>query len=470
MDARAGPAPWYWGAGRLAEAYKSGETDPVEVTELYLARIAEIDPGLNSYRLATVPRARADAEASRRRHRAGTLLGPLDGVPVALKDLIDTAGIETTYGSRVLCGRIPSADAAVAGRLRGAGAVLLGKLHLLEFAMGSVTGNAYFGPCRNPWHRDHFSGGSSTGSGAAVAAGMALGALGTDTSGSIRQPAAWCGVVGLKPTNGSIDLAGIFPLSPTCDTVGPLARSVHDAALLLDAIADEPAAEAAAAQPGSLKGIRIGVPVSWVAGSVTDPVADAFEKALDVLAGLGAELLPVDPGFVEEEVTRTYQSIVLYEAANAHRPWFPARAADYAPYLRANIEAGRQVSAAGYSDALERRRAWQGRTALALAGVEAVITPTQPTTAPSFASDVGQIDGQDVSALAIRGRFTMPWSVVGWPALSLPAGFSPAGLPIGIQLSAPPGDEAQIFAIAAAFEEAAGHGAQHPLLVGKVAT
>ena len=303
MSSHAGSAPWYWGVERLAGAYRSGETDPVEVTELLLARVADIDPRLNSYRLVTVPRARADAEASRRRFRAGTPLGPLDGVPIALKDLVDTAAIETTYGSRILCGRIPGADAAVAGRLRSAGTVLLGKLHLLEFAMGSVTGNAYFGPCRNPWNRDHFSGGSSTGSGSAVAAGLALGALGTDTSGSIRQPAAWCGVVGLKPTNGSINLAGIFPLSPTCDTVGPLARSVSDAALLLDAIADRPAGVARAAYPRPLAGIRIGVPETWVAQSVTDPVAGAFDKALGVLDGLGADLRPVEPGFVEDEVT-----------------------------------------------------------------------------------------------------------------------------------------------------------------------
>lgn len=462
MPEGSGSAPWYWDAGRLTGAYRSGQIDPVAATELFLDRIAALDPRINSYRLATVARARADAEAARRRYRAGTTLGPLDGVPIALKDLIDTAGIETTYGSRILCGRIPTADAAVAARLRRAGAVLLGKLHLLEFAMGSVTDNAYFGPCRNPWSPDHFSGGSSTGSGAAVAAGMALGALGTDTSGSIRQPGAWCGIVGLKPTNRSIDLAGIFPLSPTCDTVGPLARNVADAALLLDAIADTPAGVARAARPASLAGIRIGVPESWVRGSVTDPVGAAFERALRVLAGLGAELATVDPGFDEDEVAATYQSIVFRECAAAHRRWYPDRAPDYAPYLRANIENGLAVGADQYSAALERRRAWQARTARTLAGFAAVVTPTQPTTAPAFSGDGALVDGQPVSSLAIRGRFTMPWSVVGWPALSLPGGFSPAGLPIGIQLAGPAGSEPQIFAIAAAFERAAGHGARRP--------
>ncbi|MXX67270.1 MAG: amidase [Chloroflexi bacterium] len=463
MRAVADSAPWYWDAERLAAAYRSGETDPVEVTELFLTRIAEIDPSFNSYRLATAPRARADAEAARRRLRAGAPLGPLDGIPIALKDLIDTAGIETTYGSRILCGRIPAADAAVARRLRSAGTVLLGKLHLLEFAMGSVTGNAYFGPCRNPWNRDHFSGGSSTGSGSAVAAGIVLGALGTDTSGSIRQPAAWCGVVGLKPTNGSINLAGIFPLSPTCDTVGPLARTVADAALLLDAIADHPAGISQAARPRSLAGIKIGVPETWVAQSVTDQVADAYGKALGVLDGLGADLLPVEPGFIEDEVTRTYQSIVLYEAANAHRAWYPERAADYAPYLRGNIEAGRRVSKEGYAAAIERRGSWRERTALALADVAAVVTPTQPTEAPQLNCDIAQVAGQAVSSLAIRGRFTMPWSVVGWPALSLPGGYSRSGLPIGIQFAAPPGAESQLFAIAASFEGAAPHGMPHPV-------
>jgi aspartyl-tRNA(Asn)/glutamyl-tRNA(Gln) amidotransferase subunit A len=463
LTVRSGAAPWYWGAEQLTAAYRAGESDPVEMTERFLGRIAELDPQINSYRLATAPRARADAEAARRRYRSGTPLGPLDGVPIALKDLIDTAGIETTYGSRILCGRIPSADAAVAARLRRSGAVLLGKLHLLEFAMGGVTGSEYFGPCRNPWSGDHFSGGSSTGSGAAVAAGMALGALGTDTSGSIRQPAAWCGIVGLKPTNGSIDLAGIFPLSPTCDTVGPLARSVSDAALLLDAISDKSAAVSRAGRPHSLAGIRIGVSESWVAGSVTGPVGRAFQEALGVLNSLGAELSSVDPGFVEEEVVETYQSIVLFEAARAHRRWFPERAEDYAPYLRANVENGRAVSKKAYVAARGRRTDWQARTGQALAGVVAFVSPTQPTTAPSLASDSDHIDGHSVSALAIRGRFTMPWSVIGWPALSLPAGFSRSGLPIGIQLSAPPGAESQIFAIAAAFEAATDHGVRRPI-------
>ena len=457
-----GSAPFFWSAARLTAAYRSGELDPVAATEMLLERIEEIDPRINSYRLVAGPRARSDAAAARARYQAGAPLGPLDGVPIALKDLIDTEGMETTYGSRVLCGRIPGADAVVAARLRDAGSVLLGKLHLLEFAMGSVTGNAYFGPCRNPWNTAHFSGGSSTGSGAAVAAGLAFGALGTDTSGSIRQPAAWCGVVGLKPTNGSIDLGGIFPLSPTCDTVGPLARSVSDAALLLDAIADEPAGVFRATRTRSLAGIRIGVPEAWVSGSVTDPVGDAYQQALRILAGLGADLTPVDPGFVEAEVTETYQSIVFYEGASAHRRWYPDRAADYAPYLRGNIEIGRSVTDEVYKTALERRRALMQRTTRALAGVAAVITPTQPTTAPAFESDAAEIAGQPVSSLAIRGRFTMPWSVVGWPALSLPGGLSAPGLPVGIQLAARTGDEAQIFAIAAAFEAAAGHAAGRP--------
>ena len=455
--------PFYWSAGRLVKAYAAGETDPVEVTEQMLARIAEIDPGLNSFRLVCAARARADAEAAWRRYQSGSARGPLDGVPIALKDLIDTAGIETTYGTRVLCGRIPAADASVAARLRDAGTVMLGKLHLLEFAMGSVTGNAYFGPCRNPWQREHFSGGSSTGAGVAVAAGLAYGALGTDTSGSIRQPGAWCGVAGLKPTNGSIDLTGIFPLSPTCDTVGPLARSAADAALLLDAIADRPSRVAAAARGGSLRGTRIGVPYSWVAGSVSDAVGGVFERSLAKLQELGAELVDVDLQFDEGALAQTYRAIAFYECAAAHRHWYPARAADYAPYLRGNIESGLAVTAQENAVALERRRNWQARTKLACADLAAVLTPTQPTIAPDLADDRDRIAGREVSALAVRGRFTMPWSVLGWPALSVPAGFSPSGLPVGIQLAAAAGAEAQIFAIASTYERVAGHSARHPI-------
>ncbi len=462
MASAAPQAPWYWSAERLTRAYAARETDPIEVTELALTRISKINPEINAFRFATFARARSDAEAAWRRYRAGTALGPLDGVPVALKDLIDTAGIETTYGSRIHCGRIPDADAVAAARLRAAGTVLLGKLHLLEFAMGGVTGNAYFGPCRNPWQPEHFSGGSSTGSGAAVAAGLAWGALGTDTSGSIRQPGAWCGVVGLKPTNGSIDLAGIFPLSPTCDTVGPLARSVADAALLLDAIADRPTQAARAARARDLRGTRIGVPYRWVEGSVTDPVGKAYEQALQDMSALGAELVEVDPDFAEDEVAATYRAIAYYECAYAHRGWYPTRAHDVAPYLRGNLEAGLAVTPEAHAAALDLRRRWQAELARTCQGLTAVVTPTQPTTAPAFAGDHDIIDGERISSLAVRGRFTMPWSVVGWPALSLPGGYSPSGLPIGIQFAAPIGAEAQIFAIAAAYEHATAHGARHP--------
>ncbi len=442
-------------ASALRQAFLDRSLGPVEVTNAYLDRIDRLNPQLGAYLLVTRRRALGDAEESEMRYAAKASLGPLDGVPLGLKDLIDTAGIETTYGSRIHRGRIPAGSAAVARSLQAAGTVLLGKLHLLEFAMGGVTDNAYFGTCQNPWSPDHFSGGSSTGSGVAVAAGLAALALGTDTSGSIRQPAAWCNVVGLKPTNGLIDLSGIFSLSPTCDTVGPLTRTVADCANLLAGMSGDWSTYPQAGRAGPLVGIKLGLPIDLGPDAMTDSVRVCLDRSVEALTDLGAQIKPIALDFGSERaVTAAYQAITLSECAVAHAAWYPHRRFDYAPYMRDNITRGLAVDSNQKTAAMAQRATWARMADRALCGLDAIITPTMPTPAPAFANDHVEIAGREISSLQIRGRFTMPWSVIGWPALSIPAGFTDDQLPVGLQIAGRPQSEPRLLQIGAAHESA----------------
>ena len=455
---------YYLSAAQLRAAYASGELTPVQVAQTLLDRINDLNDDLGAFLLVTAQRALGDAAASAERYRHGEPLGPLDGIPIGLKDLIDTADIETTYGSRICIGRIPNRDAYVARALRAAGSVLLGKLALMEFAMGGVTDNITFGYCRNPWRRDHFSGGSSTGSGTAVAAGLAVGALGTDTSGSIRQPASWCGIVGIKPTNGVIDLGGIFQLSPTCDTVGPMTRTVADNAIMFDTLRGQGPLCQRAVEAPDIDGIVLGVPRGWIADGADSEVADAFEVALGVLSSLGAKIESVDLSFGgDESVANTYRGLAYAEAAKAHQAWYPARALDYAPHLRSNIKAGRSVSPADRAAAFTRRAELAAMTADTCQGIAALLTPAMPTTAPALDPQEPIAARRAKSILTQRGRFTMPFSVIGWPALSVPCGFSPSGLPIGLQIAATPLDEAALYRIARAYEALTGWADRHPI-------
>lgn len=423
----------------VAARYRAGTLSPVEVTRASLARIEELDPALNAFITVTADLALAQAARAEAELRAGTDRGPLHGIPVALKDLADTAGIRTTCGSRLLAAHIPEHDAAVTVRLREAGAVLLGKTNLLEFAYGAVHPD--YGQTNNPWDVTRTSGGSSGGSAAAVAAGLCFAALGTDTGGSIRIPAAYCGVVGLKPTYGLVPLGGVFPLSWSLDHGGPVARSSVDAALMLAALTGRPVNAA----PRDLRGVRLGVLEEHTRGPEMQPgVAEVFGRACDALRGAGAVLIEVRVPDLDL-VDAALMQVLLPEASAVHGAWLQQSPEAYAPDTRLQLELGFTVSGVAHVRAQQYRRELARHFLAAFSGVEAILTPTVAWVAPH---EDPAVAGDEGSAEARR---TAPANLTGFPALSLNAGFS-EGLPVGLQLTTRPGEDALALSLGASIE------------------
>ncbi|HLI27288.1 MAG TPA: amidase [Chloroflexota bacterium] len=448
----------------LARQLERRALSPVEVTELFLARIARYDPALRAYITVTAEAALAAARAAEQEIRAGRYRGPLHGVPLAIKDLFWTAGVRTTAGSRILADFVPAEDAAAVARLRAAGAVLLGKTNLEEFAFGATTINPHYGACRNPWDRERIAGGSSGGSAAAVVAGLCAAALGSDTGGSIRQPAALCGLVGLKPTYGRVSRHGAIPLSWAQDHVGPMTRTVRDAALLLQVLAGpddrDPACSAApvpdytATLDAGVRGLRLGVPSEFFWERVDPEVERAVRAAIEVLAGLGARVEPL--AFPYWPATAAAGATILYaEAAAYHAEWLRTRPQDYGPAVRNRLRVGTTLLALDYLQA-QRARAVLVREAQALfARYDALLTPTVPLPAPR--QDADQIrwpDGTREDMRAATLRFTRPFNLLGLPAISVPCGFTASGLPIGLQVVGRPFDEPTVLRVAGAYEAA----------------
>jgi aspartyl-tRNA(Asn)/glutamyl-tRNA(Gln) amidotransferase subunit A len=421
--------------------YRAGQVSPVEVTELSLKQIERLDPKLKAFITVTAERAMDTARQAEQELRAGRDRGALHGIPVALKDLIDTAGVRTTAGSRVLANHVPSRDAFIVERLKAAGAVIVGKTTLQEFAYG--VPHPDYGQTRNPWDLAHTAGGSSGGSAAAVVAGLCYAAVGTDTGGSIRVPAAYCGAAGLKPTYGLVSLDGVFPLSWSLDHAGPMARTSMDAALLLGVLAD---GQPASFQPASLRGLRLGVLTEHRTGPELQPaVREAFEKACDLLGQAGVDLRDVtipDLNFADG----TLLTIVAPEASVAHTRWIKERPEDYAPLTRTQIELGFTIPAVSYVRLQQFRRHLTAQLMAALKQVDALLSPTTPWVAPD--EDPAILGDEGV----YEGRRTVPYNLTGLPAHSLPCGFSPAGLPIGLQIATRPGADALALGIGAACE------------------
>ncbi len=422
----------------LAAGFAAGELDPVAVTEAYLARIAAQDAHLRSYITVASEGARFDAEQSRRRWAAGTPLGPLDGVPLAVKDNIDVAGLPCTAGTAAFGTHVPIADAPVIGYLRRAGAVLLGKLNMHEGALGATTDNAVYGRCMNPLKPGYTPGGSSGGSGAAVAARLCAAALGTDTMGSVRVPAAYCGVFGFKPTNGAIATDGVVPLSTTLDCVGPLARSAVDLAIMARALlVDMPRAFAAVSADGTLDGLRIGVPRQLEEVDLDSRVSAGFAGVLDRLRAAGASVAPVDlPAWQPGRARRAGLLVSEAEAADYYvarlGPDLVGVSDAFASMLRYGQQAGVSRVIAAYRT-IEAVRAACFRV---FAAVDVLVLPTTPQ--PSFPhDDAAPANQADCTALANFAR---------GPALSLPVAAGP--LPVGVQLMAPPGDDLRLLALA----------------------
>ncbi|HEX5419081.1 MAG TPA: amidase [Gammaproteobacteria bacterium] len=442
---------------QAAQCLRARSVSSVELTQAYLAAIERLQPSINAYITVTAELALEQAREREAELAAGRWRGPLHGIPMALKDNIDTAGIRTTAASPLLAGRVPIADAEVYRRLRAAGAVLLGKLNMHEWAYGGTSVITHFGPVHNPWKLDRIAGGSSGGSAAAVAAGMCAAAIGTDTLASIRQPAAYCGIVGFKASHGLASIRGIIPVSESLDHVGPLARSVGDAALVLQAIAgydphdpvslEDPLPTYISASYLETSALRLGIPRRPFYDSLDPDIEGAVEEALKVLQSLAASVrevaLPPAPDF----------SILLAEAYTYHREHLarPENHALYNPVTLERILAAGQVPAASYIEA--RRDLALARRAIAevFTHVDLLVTPTTPQL-PEAIRHAQNPDDPAGAEPSVRN--TAPFNLFGIPTLTLPCGLSRSGLPIGLQISGPRLGELEVLALAYAYEQA----------------
>jgi len=452
---------------QIGKLFRNRKLSPVELTKFILARIEQLNPRLNAYitvtgELALAQAERAETELFGARGRKGRRdRGPLHGVPISLKDNIYTAGIRTTAGSKILREFIPMEDAAVVAQLKDAGAILLGKTNMHEFAYGVTSNNPHYGPVRNPWDLSRIPGGSSGGSAAAVAAGLCYGSIGTDTGGSIRIPAALCGVVGLKPTWGRISCEGVVPLSPLLDCAGPFARSVHEVAILTGAIflrvGREPNLANLSALRADPKKFCLGLPRQMFFDALSPEVRTAFDSALRDLCRLGMKTADISIPMLDETEEAGNQ-IAWAEATLFHQQqgYFPARSADYGDDVRSRLEMGAKVSAVDFLQALEIQKQFvqQLHLAIAEADVDAIVVPTTPIEAPLLNQETSRIGAHDHPTRALLLRHNRPANLAGAPSLSVPCGFTRAGLPIGLQIMGGVSSESVLLRIANIFERA----------------
>ena len=444
-------------AGRLVE---KKEVSPVELTQRMLDRIERLDPKLNAYMTVTADQALEDARMAEREIAAGKYAGPLHGIPVAVKDLFQTKGVRTTAGSKILDTWQPDEDATAVRKLREAGAVNLGKLGMHEWAFGITSDNIHFGPVRNPWETDHVPGGSSGGSGVATAAGLAYATLGSDTGGSIRIPASFCGCVGLMPTYGRASLYGAVPLSWSLDHAGPLTRTVRDAAIVLRAIsgvdprdpntADEPVPDWLAAIERGARGLRIGVPKTYFWENLDPQVERACRKALTDLEAAGAVLREIDiPG--AQALMGPGTGIMFAEAAAYHSQHFPARRDEYSAGVAALLDAGLGVKAPDYVQSIRLMQDLRSGVADSwLDNVDVMACPTIPIPAPSIEASRKEEMGFRVVA------FTAIIDLTGQPAISVPCGLTPENLPVGLMFTGRRWDEGAVVWAGRAYEQVRG--------------
>jgi aspartyl-tRNA(Asn)/glutamyl-tRNA(Gln) amidotransferase subunit A len=445
---------------QLAEQLRQRAISPVEITRAYLERIHTLDAKLNSYLTVTAERALREAKTAEAQIQQGRYAGPLHGVPLAHKDIIATNGITTTCASKVLKDAVPDYDATVIERLQAAGSVLLGKLNMNEFA--TISPSVYFGRVNNPWNVAHNPGGSSSGSGVAVAAGLCAGSLGTDTGGSIRIPAAFCGIVGLKATHGRISLYGVTPLAWSLDHVGPMTRTVKDAALMLQALAgydprdvgcsETPVPDYTAKLTGDIKGLTLGVPKNFFSDYTDPEVSSAFDAAVKVLTGLGARIEEVTLPPLENAWTQLALPILNGEANAWHEPYLQKQAEDYGPTVRKFLERGKSTLAVDYVRAQRAKAQFRRDMLDACAHVDALLTPGELIPSPLHDSRSVTINGKEVSLTAALISATCPFNLTGQPALTIPCGFTASGLPLALQIVGKPFDEATVLQVGHAYE------------------
>src|SRR5438874_106648 len=451
----------------LNRLYRSRELSPVEVTKALLARIAAHDGRLHSFLRLTEEIALAEAEMAERELMAGTSRGPLHGIPYALKDIIETAGIPTTGHSKLRQDYVPTHDAELVTRLKTGGGIMLGKLATWEFALGGPSFDLPWPPARNPWNPDHLPGGSSSGAGAAVAAGFVPGAIGTDTGGSIRGPAALCGIAGIKPTYGRVSRRGVFPNTFSMDHCGPLCRSAEDIALFLQIIAgydpedpgseDVPVPDYAASLNAGVRGLRLGVVEEWHRGAPHPDVAPAVDAAVAVLRDLGAEIEPVKLSSLRDytDCKRTISSVGLFAI---HEHDLRTRPQDFGRILRNRVLPGALIRGEDYLAALRWRSELVAEQARELRRFDAFVTAAALNIAE-------RADPDQQDRLVSAPSITMPFSVGGLPAIAIPCGFSRAErLPLSLQIAAAPFQEALVLRIAHAYQQATDWHTRHPSL------
>ncbi len=453
-----------WGSmGELARLVATRAVSPVEVVQAHLDRVAALDGKLRSYITVMGDSALLAAKAAEAAVMARESLGALHGVPIGLKDLYYTKGVRTTGGSRILADWVPTEDGTVVTRLVAAGAIVLGKLNMHEFAYGPEGLNVHYGTPWNPWDRatHRICGGSSSGSGAAVAAGLCPGALGSDTGGSIRIPSSLCGLTGIKPTYGRVSRAGALPLAWSLDHVGPMCRSAADCALMLGAMAGYdprdpstsvlPVPDYSAALTGQVQGLRIGLLRRFFLESAGAPQRQAVEQAVETLVGLGASVRDVTLEQMKYAAAAS-AAVISAEAYAYHEDWLKTRAAEYGPDVRERLLVGAFVSGADYLKGQRVRRLIRDEVDQVLGGLDVLIAPTLPIAAPPVGTREADIDGRAQPVRPSLVRYTRPFNVSGHPAASVPCGFTADGLPIGMQVIGRSFDEATVFRVADAYQ------------------
>lgn len=436
---------------------------PREAVEAHLRRIEALNPRINAFITVCAEEATEDARRAEEEIQGGNYRGPLHGVPVGVKDIVDTAGVLTTQGSSFFPDNVPGEDAECVRRLRAAGAVLVGKCNTHEFAAGSTTVNPHYGACRNPWDEERVAGGSSGGSGAAVAAFLCSAAVGTDTGGSIRGPAGACGTMGLKPSYGRVSLRGAFPNAPTLDHAGPLARTARDCGLALRGMAgydpldpgsaDRAAPDFRAGLDEGVRGMRFGVCEDFHLPENDVSVQEGFEGALSTMEALGGVLVEVrfPRAARAEEVRRVIADAELFAV---HRERLQSRPEKFGEDVRARLEGASRATLDEYVRALRERRVLAREMEKAFGEADVILAPGYPCPAAPIATAMGRVNGREVPFSGLGRPQLGPWNLFGFPALAAPSGFSAEGLPVSVQFVGPPWEEARVLRAAHAFEEA----------------
>ncbi|MBT4126096.1 MAG: amidase [Chloroflexi bacterium] len=451
----------YMSVAEIAPLIKNGELSPVDLVQSSLARIAQLEPALNAFLDVWDESATAAALAAETEISAGKYKGPLHGLPVGLKDLIDYAGTPTTGGSAVLADNIATTDATVVTKLRDSGAIFMGKLNLVEFAFGTTGLNAHTGDVANPWGTERITAGSSSGSAAAVAAGMIPIALGTDTGGSVRMPASLCGIAGLKPTYGRVSRAGVLDLSWSMDHVGPMTRTTEDCALLMNVMAGHDPRDPASSNAEipdfttdlfkGLAGLKIGVPTDYFFDDTVDSeVKASVRTAIELLSANGAEIVELSMPWVNKARAINF-GVILPEAVSIHEKMISEHADLYTPAVRSRIQSGFNVSGIDYVRAKRAREWFNHQMAESMKQVDVLITPSVPISTPTIA-ECTPSPGNPGQGTELP-RFTGVFDVTGQPSHSIPCGFTENGMPIGMMITGHPFDEATVLRVGHAYEQ-----------------